>query len=99
MTKRDLAARIAAQTGMSPQDVLSVVQLSFEHIVGELSAGRGVEFRSFGSFHVTKRNPRTGRNPRKPEHEVSIPARYAVKFRPSQKLRENLLRLSDESDK
>ena len=96
MTKRDLAARIAAQTGLSPQDCLSVVQLSFEHIVGELAAGRGVEFRNFGSFHVTKRSPRMGRNPRKPGEEVPIPARFAVKFRPSQKLRERLTKLSDD---
>ena len=82
MTKRDLAVRISKQTNVQQNEVMNVIQLTLDTIVGELAAGRGVEFRNFGVFEVVVRKARIGRNPNAPEDEVRIPERVVVKFKP-----------------
>ena len=93
MTKRDLVVRIARQTNINQQDVMSVVQLSLDTITKELAAGRGVEFRNFGVFEVMVRKPRVGRNPNAPKKMVDIPERVVVKFKPGKVMRQRVLKL------
>ena len=81
MTKRDLVMRIARETGLIQQDVLAVLQKTLDHIVESLARGESVEFRNFGVFEVRVRKSRIGRNPNKPTHVVTIPARKVVKFK------------------
>jgi len=81
MTKRDLVMRIAKETGLIQQDVFAVLQKTLDYIVESLAKGESVEFRNFGVFEVRIRKSRIGRNPNKPTHVVTIPARKVVKFK------------------
>ena len=81
MTKRDLVMRIAKETGLIQQDVFAVLQKTLDYIVESLANGESVEFRNFGVFEVRIRKSRIGRNPNKPTHVVTIPARKVVKFK------------------
>jgi nucleoid DNA-binding protein len=90
MTKRDLVMRIADETGLIQQDVYAVIQKSLDYIVEALDEGDTVEFRNFGVFEVRERKQRIGRNPNRPEHVVTIPARKVVKFKPGKIMREKI---------
>jgi nucleoid DNA-binding protein len=90
LTKRELVAQIAAETGLTQNDVFNVVQRTLDGIIDALGAGRHVEFREFGVFEVTTRKARIGRNPNKPEDVVVIPTRRVVKFKPGKRMRDML---------
>ncbi len=93
MTKRDLVVRISTETGVNQRIVTDVVQRTLDHIVSELSAGRGVELRNFGVFSLKKRKKRIGRNPNAPKHTVQIPERTVVKFKPGKIMKEKVTKL------
>ncbi len=50
-----------------------------------LKKGERVSFPGFGTFYVSERRARTGRNPRTGE-TIQIAAKNVVKFKPSSKL-------------
>ena len=52
-----------------------------------LEQGQRIEIRGFGSFGVTRRNPRLGRNPRTGQ-SVAIPERRVPHFKPGKALRD-----------
>jgi len=87
MTKRELVLKVAAETGLIQQDVMSVLQKALDGIVAALAAGDTVEFRNFGVFETRTRKPRIGRNPRQPGREYKIPKRRVVKFKPGRVMR------------
>jgi len=80
-TKRELVVRIAEETGLIQQDVQAVIQKTLDYITESLARGENVEFRNFGVFEVCERKQRIGRNPRSPDHVVTIPTRKVVKFK------------------
>ena len=88
LTKRELVARIANETGMVQQDVYAVLQKSLDTIVDSLVAGRNVEFRDFGVFQVKGRKARRGYNPTAPETNITIPERRVVRFKPGKKMKD-----------
>lgn len=90
LTKRELVAQIASETGLTQLDVFDVVQKTFDGIIDALGAGKHVEFREFGVFEVATRKARIGRNPNKPEDVVMIPVRRVVKFKPGKRMRDML---------
>src|SRR5205814_8161602 len=94
MTKRDLVIRISNETGLVQQNVLEVVQKTLDYIAEAVAQGKKVELRNFGVFEVKIRKARIGRNPNAPEHDVRIPPRAVVKFKPGQELRESVLKLT-----
>jgi nucleoid DNA-binding protein len=98
MTKRDLVVRISNETNLIQQDVLMVVQKTLDYITEAVVKGETVELRNFGVFEVKLRKPRVGRNPNDPGHDVQIPARAVVKFKPGKEMREQVLRLTEGMD-
>jgi len=94
MTKRDIVVRISEETGLIQQHVLDVVQKTLDHISESVAKGETVELRNFGVFEVKVRKARIGRNPNSPEHDVPIPSRAVVKFKPGKEMREAVLKLS-----
>lgn len=56
-------------------------------IAGELEKGGSVTLTGFGTFSVTSRQERDGRNPRTGEF-LTIPAQKGVHFKPSTSLKE-----------
>ena len=93
MTKRDLAIRIANQTDLKQQDVMTVIQLALKTMADELAEGKGIEFRNFGVFELAVRKSRIGRNPNAPDQTVRIPERVVVKFKPGKDLAKRVLEL------
>jgi integration host factor subunit beta len=51
-----------------------------------LIAGHRIEIRGFGTFSISERPPRVGRNPKSGE-EVSVPAKRVPHFKPGKELR------------
>ena len=90
MTKRDLIMRISDETGLIQEDVKAVLQKSLDYIVDALERNETVEFRNFGVFEVRERKERIGRNPNKPEYDVTIPARRVVKFKPGKVMKNRI---------
>ena len=79
-TKREIAERVAQQTGLAQVAVKQIIQMLFDEIVNELSKGNRLEFRDFGVFEVVVRKARTGRNPRTGE-KVAVPPKRVVTFK------------------
>jgi nucleoid DNA-binding protein len=94
LTKRNLVTRISGETGLNQQQVFDVVQKTLDYIAGALAKGDKVELRNFGVFEIKIRKARVGRNPNKPENDVSIPARATVKFKAGKEMRIQVLKLT-----
>ena len=72
---------------LKADDVDLAVKSLLEMMGGALATGERIEVRGFGSFSVTQRAPRMGRNPRSGA-AVAIPARRVPHFKPGKALRE-----------
>ena len=90
-TKREIAERVAQQTGLAQVAVKQVVQMLFEEIVNELAAANRLEFRDFGVFEVVVRKARTGRNPRTGE-KVAVPPKRVATFKMGKVMKDRVAR-------
>lgn len=82
MTKKDLAAQMAAKADISISQALNMIDLVVQTIGENLVAeGDNITIRGFGAFEVKKAGPRSGRNLRTSER-VIIPSKLRIKFRP-----------------
>ena len=86
MTKADVIARIASETGLTKTDVRLVVEEFLNSVKYALEIDDPLEIRKFGTFHVVSRGQRKARNPRTGE-EVLVPARKQPVFKPSRELK------------
>lgn len=82
MTKADIVARIAEETGLERVEVLKTVEAFMNNVKGSLSNGQNVYLRGFGSFVVKERAEKTGRNISKNE-SIIIPAHNVPAFKPA----------------
>lgn len=85
MNKAELVDAIASKTGMSKVDSKSALEAIVATIQKSLSKGERVALAGFGSFTVTKRAARMGRNPQTGK-EIKIAAKKVVKFKTSENL-------------
>ncbi len=87
MNKTELVAAMAAKADISKKDAEAALK-AFTDVVGEqLKKGKKIQLVGFGTFEVSKRAKRTGRNPRTGE-EMVIPASKAPKFKPGKALKD-----------
>lgn len=87
MKKQELAKKVAERAEfLSPREAGAAVEAIVEAVGAELAAGRAVHLRGFGTFSVTERKSRLGRNPRTGE-AITIPVRGAVIFRAGAELK------------
>ncbi len=86
MNKSDVIQDVAGASGVSKSDVEKVIDAFFDTVRTAASNGDRVAWPSFGSFSVTQRQARTGRNPRTGE-PVPIAASKALKFSASSSLK------------
>jgi nucleoid DNA-binding protein len=93
MTKRELAIKIAEETGLTQVAVKEVVQKFLDYVVEALARGDKLEFRNFGVFESVYRKPRIGRNPQRPMETVQIPGRYVVRFKPGREMKAEMKKL------
>ena len=80
MNKAQLIDAIAAQAGLTKAGAKKALNSAVGAITGALKKGDRVALVGFGSFSVSKRSARTGRNPQTGK-EIKIPAKNVVKFK------------------
>lgn len=89
MTKTELVEAIAAKSGLTKADSSRALE-AFMDVVGEtLKKGDKITLTGFGSFDVSRREAREGRNP-KTGLPVKIAARNSVSFKAGSKLKERV---------
>ena len=80
---------MAIETGLTKEDSARAVDATYAAITEALKKGDKVPLVGFGTFAVSKRKAREGRNPRTGE-TVKIAARKAVTFKPGTALKESV---------
>ena len=89
MNKQELIEAIAKQAGLSKAEAGRAVDAAVKVIKTSLKKGSRVSLVGFGTFHVSKRAARMGRNPRTGA-EIKIRAAKVPKFRPGKALKDAL---------
>ncbi|GAB4230426.1 MAG: HU family DNA-binding protein [Acidobacteriota bacterium] len=89
MNKGELIEAVAKDAGLSKAQAQAAVDAVVENITKALKKGQKVTLVGFGTFAVTKRGPREGRNPQtgKP---IKIPAKKVAKFTPGKSLKDSI---------
>lgn len=82
MTKADIVARIAQQTGVEKAVAMTVVEAFMETVKDSVVAGNKVFLRGFGSFIIKKRAKKVARNISK-NTTIVIPAHSVPAFKPA----------------
>jgi len=88
MTRSDLVNQLAERfTQITVKDTEYAVKTVLDAMSDALARGHRIEIRGFGSFSISRRPPRVGRNPRSGE-QVTIPEKLVPHFKPGKALRE-----------
>ncbi|GAQ94344.1 DNA-binding protein HU-beta [Thermodesulfovibrio aggregans] len=87
MTKADLVSKIASKAELTKAEAAKALDATIEAIKEALKKGDKVTLVGFGSFYVSKRKARKGRNPRTGQ-EIKIPATKVPKFTAGKSLKE-----------
>jgi DNA-binding protein HU-beta len=87
MNKTELAAAVAEKTGLAKKDAAAAVQAFTDVISEELKKGEKVQIVGFGTFEVSERAAREGRNPQTGE-TMKIEASKAPKFKAGKALKD-----------
>ena len=85
MNKSELIDTMAASAGFTKADAKKALDAFIDATSGALKKGERVALVGFGSFSISKRNERTGRNPQTGK-EITIPAKNVVKFKAGSEL-------------
>ena len=81
-TREDIADSLHADFGLTKKDCLIFVNDIIDIIIEGLKTSGSVKIHNFGSFKVTRKKSRIGRNPKTME-DVMISERDVLKFKPS----------------
>ena len=87
MNKTELIAEIAKKTGLTKKDSEQAVKAFVETVTEQLKKGNKVQMVGFGTFEVSKRAAREGRNPRTGT-TMKIKASKAPKFKAGKALKD-----------
>ncbi len=89
MTKTELVDRISSQAGLSKADAGRALDALLDGVSAALKKGQKVTLVGFGTFFVSKRKARKGRNPRTGT-EIKIPAMKVPKFSAGKGLKDSI---------
>jgi DNA-binding protein HU-beta len=89
MTKADLIEGLSNKLGLNRIDAEKAVNFVLDDIITALKQGERVNISGFGTFSVSDRNARTGRNPKTGE-TIEISASRSAKFKPGKQLKDSL---------
>ncbi len=90
MTKSELISRLADRyPQLVTKDAEFAVKTILDAMTRTLAEGRRIEIRGFGSFALSHRPPRIGRNPKSGER-VQVPEKRVPHFKPGKELRERV---------
>ncbi|MBF0622141.1 MAG: HU family DNA-binding protein [Magnetococcales bacterium] len=87
MNKSQLVDAVASAANLTKAQAAPAVEAVLASIEGALSSGDSVSLVGFGTFSVSQRAARTGRNP-KTGAEMQIPASTVPKFKAGKKLKD-----------
>jgi DNA-binding protein HU-beta len=89
VNKTELIDEIAKAADISKASASRALEAVIESVAGTLKQGGSVTLAGFGTFSVTDRAERIGRNPRTRE-EITIAASKVPKFKPGKALKDAL---------
>lgn len=89
MNKTELVAAIAEKTELTKKDSEKALKAFIDVVTEELKKGEKVQLVGFGTFEVSERAARVGRNPQT-KQEITIPASKAPKFKAGKALKDSL---------
>ncbi len=90
MTKSELIGRLAERyPQLVAKDAEFAVRTILDAMASTLADGHRIEIRGFGSFALSHRPPRVGRNPKSGER-VEVPEKRVPHFKPGKELRERV---------
>lgn len=89
MNKADLVAAMAEKAGVSKKDAEASLKAFTDVVAEELKKGEKIQLVGFGTFGVSERAARTGRNPQTGA-EMTIAASKAPKFKAGKALKDSL---------
>ena len=85
MNKAMLIDKIANDAGITKSAAATAVESMIDGVTRSLKKNQRVTLVGFGTFGVSKRKARTGRNPQTGE-TIKIKAKKAVRFKPGKQL-------------
>jgi DNA-binding protein HU-beta len=80
MNKGELVNQIATEAGLSKSQAATALNSVLDSITKSLKKGDKVTLVGFGTFSVSQRSARTGRNPQTGK-EIKIAAKKVVRFK------------------
>ena len=86
MTKAQFVLNVSKKVKLSKAQTAKIVDTMLDEVKGLLKKGDSIALTGFGTFLVTKRKARKGRNPRTGE-AMSIAATTVPRFRPGKTLK------------
>ena len=86
MNKAQIVSRVARDTKMTKVRIALVVDRFLDEVTRALKKGDRASLVGFGTFTVTRRRARRGRNPQTGS-PITIPARRVVRFTSGKSLR------------
>jgi len=99
VTKSELIAILANRyPQLAVRDTDYAVKTVLEAMTQALAGGQRIEIRGFGSFSLSERSPRVGRNPKSGE-KVLVPGKQVPHFKAGKELRERVDSAYDEEVK
>lgn len=87
MNKSELVSAIAEESGLTKKDSENALKAFTKVVAEQLKNGESVQLIGFGTFEVSTRQERTGRNP-KTGAELKIPACKLPKFKAGKALKD-----------
>ena len=87
MNKAELLAAISEETGISKKDTEQTINAFVEVVQKALKKGDKIAIAGFGTFDVSQRKAREGRNPATGE-TIKIAASKSPKFKPSKNFKD-----------
>ena len=91
MNKTELVAAMASKADLSKKDAEAALKAFTDVVAEELKKGEKIQLVGFGTFEVSERAARTGRNPQTGA-EMNIPASKAPKFKAGKALKDEVNR-------
>lgn len=88
MNKAELVAIVAEKSNLTKRNAEVAVNAFLSTIEESLVKGEKVQLIGFGTFETRDRKERQGRNPRKPEETIRIPASKAPVFKAGKPLKD-----------
>ena len=87
MNKTELVAAMAEEAGLSKKDAEKALKAFTDVVAAELKKGEKIQLVGFGTFEVSERAAREGRNPKSGE-PMKIAASKSPKFKAGKALKD-----------